>query len=919
MKNLFLVLCFFSSSICLAQLKGFQINGMLTSEENQLPMEAATVYLQQIEDSTLITYTISDVHGKFTLEGRTSKKKVSLYVSYVGYQTYHKDISLTENPLEIGKIALKTDTNVLDEVVVHAEAPITIKKDTLEFNVKSFKTKKDANIEDLLKELPGVEVDPDGKIKINGKEVNKVLVNGKPFFGDDPSIATRNLSKDIIEKIQVSDTKTDEEAFAGQEGSQTNKTVNLVVDKDKNKGAFGRLAGGAGTDDRYEFAGMYNYFNDDFRLSLLAGGNNINSPGFSFGEIRKMFGGSSYNINRQVFNYGVEGITTSRNQGLNYADDWGKKADISSNYFGSNSDSENEIVSERENIVPNGSFFTDLSSFSQISSEKHSTETKVKITLDSTLLITLEPKIRYTHTTNDFSSRGQSFDTNGDMVNATTSMRQDNSIENFFTNNINLTKRLGKQGSFLKFDFFVRAVSKGADNFLNNNTQLFGDTPTEFALNQFRDIEEDNNTIILASTYRIPLKAKELSLDVALSHKNNVLKNATNSFDFNDANQMYEETTDENLNSDFEYKDITTTPNAQLTYKKGKWNSSLKLDYILRTLENNDFLRPQLNLKRNFTGANISYNLNLRSPKGSMGFRYNLNNTSPQLSQLQPVVDVSNPLNIIRGNPELEPSNRHSISFYMSKNNFQKGTGIHGYVSSDIQNNNVVAKTIIDENLIRETTYTNVDGGYRFFADLGWNKKIKIDSLKSLQVRTGFYTNFTRSINFVNEVQYAGLSKTVSPNLGLTFAWKNVSDINVRYSPSFTRNSFNTDIFNDQEFLQHNITFRTTNHFSKKIDLRNEIRYSYNPNVAEGFQKSAWLWNTTLAYSFMKDKANLTFKVYDLLNQNTNVRRIANQNFIEDRQSSVLRRYFMLSFSWKFNTLGKAGETRNSSPYHVIN
>ncbi|MEP3385903.1 MAG: outer membrane beta-barrel protein, partial [Flavobacteriaceae bacterium] len=643
-----------------------------------------------------------------------------------------------------------------------------------------------------------------------------------------------------------------------------------------------------------------------------------NSPGFSFGEIRKMFGGSSYNINRQVFNYGAEGIITSRNQGLNYADDWGKKADITTNYFGSISDTENEIRSERENILSDNRFFTNLNSISNVNAKKHSTETKIKIKPDSTLLITVEPKLRYTQTINDFSSTEQSFDTNGDIVNSTLSSRSNKNTEEFFSNNLNLTKKLGKKGSFIKFDFFTRFTNNESENFLDNNVQIFGDNPEDFDVNQLREIDGQDNTFVLASTYRIPLKGKKLTLDIGLGHRNNIQKNNTNSFDFDETTQAFQESVNEDFSSDFEYENITTTPNVMLEYKKGKWTSSFKLDYIYRTLLNTDFLRPQFNLKRNFTGADISYNLNHRSPKSALGLRYNLRNGSPSLAQLQPVVNITNPLNIVQGNPELEPSNTHNLSVYYNKNNFQKGAGLYTYISADIQNNNVISKTNIDENLVRQTTYANVDGGYRLFGQLDMNRKIKLDSLKSIRLNGGIYTNLTRSVNFVNDVQYAALSKTVAPNVGLGFTWNQVTEIGANYSISFTDNSFNTEFFNNQEFMYHSLFFRTTNYFKKKFDLRNEIRYNYNPNVADGFQKSTWFWNATLAYSFMKDKATLTLKAYDLLNQNINIRRIANQNFIEDRQSTVLQQYFMLSFSWKFNTLGKAGETRNSGGFRVV-
>src|SRR5690554_6505507 len=336
MKNLLLCIFIFFISVH-SYSQNFKVSGTLIDEETQNPLEAATVFMETVQDSTLITYTITDRNGKFVLHGNTSVKKTRVNIGFVGYRSFQKEIDLNRPVQDLGNIPIAVSVASLDEVVVKSRAPITIKKDTLEFNVASFKTKKDATVEDLLKELPGVEVDEAGKIKVNGKEVSKILVNGKPFFGDDPTITTKNLTKEIIDKVQIVDSKTKSEAFTGEVTDGEEKTINLTISEEKNKGDFGRVAAGGGTDQRYEFAGMLNYFNNDQRVSVLAGGNNINSPGFSFGEIRKMFGNinsmsvssnGTFTIDGRTFGGGA-GITKSQNAGANYADVIGEKTDIS--------------------------------------------------------------------------------------------------------------------------------------------------------------------------------------------------------------------------------------------------------------------------------------------------------------------------------------------------------------------------------------------------------------------------------------------------------------------------------------------------------------------------------------------------------------------------------------------------------------
>ncbi|WP_299780646.1 outer membrane beta-barrel protein [uncultured Formosa sp.] len=914
MKKILVLLTLCFVSITYAQQQAFEISGLLISEVDNSPLEAATVYLQRETDSTLITYTISNQKGAFILENKISDKQVDLYVSSMGYKTYKTKVSLDKPEINLGTIKLLENTATLDEVLIKSQAPVTIKKDTLEFNVKSFKTKKDANIEDLLKELPGVEVDPDGKIKINGKPVNQILVNGKAFFGDDPTIATRNLSKDIIEKIQVSDTKTDDEAFTGEAGDGENKTVNLVIKKENNKGVFGRVAAGGGTDKRYQLAGMYNQFNDDLRISALVGVNNINEPGFSYGEIDKMFGGrASYDTNSQIFNYGVDGIITSRNFGFNYVDDWGEVAEASASYFGSNTQNENESISERENILSDSRYFTSSYSKASQNAEQHGIDSNIIFKIDSTLLITLRPQVRKINRTNTYQENQNSYGEEGTAINNSSSYSFTETEESEFQNNTNVTKLIGKKGEFLKLDVFYRTIQTDDENSLENEVNILGDTPETTTLNQLRETDNSDKTFIVAAAYRLPLIDKALFLDLGYGYRDNTRLNTRTSFDYNDDSLDYEPTANTAFNSDYEYANITSTPTAALEYKKDKWSTSLKTDIIFRTLENKDALRPEFDLKRHFNAAAVQYRLNYNGTKTRVGLRYDLRNDVPSLNQLQTFVDITDPLDIVVGNPDLSPTDNHNFNIYFNKNNFQKGVSFNLYTYTSIINDAVISKTSINENLEKVTTYENVDGNYRFYIDAGFNKKVKIDSLITLNLNVSVGNSINRYINFTNDVQYASLRKSIRPNLGLRFLWKEVAELSAYYNIDFTHNTFDTNVFNTQEYTEHRLYLNSRNYIGKKLEWSNVINYNYNPNIADGFEKSAWFWNSTLSYSVLKDQGSITLKAYDLLNQNNNSRRVINQNYIEDRQSSVLQQYFMIGFSWKFNTLGKAGESRGGN------
>ena len=907
MKYYLILVTLLCVTVSFGQAKDFKISGTVVTDAEKTPLESATVYLERAKDSTLITYTITDKEGKFTLEGRTFFKDANLNISYVGYQQHTQKVVLDKPTIDLGNIGMLTDANALDAVLIESRAPITVKKDTLEFNVSSFKTKRDANVEDLLKQLPGVEIDEAGKITVNGKEVNRILVNGKPFFGDDPTITTRNLTKELIDKVQITDTKTKAQAFTGEVGDDENKTINLTIKEDKNKGIFGRVAAGAGTDERYEYAGMVNIFDNDQRISALAGGNNTNSAGFSFGEIYRMFGsGGNFVTGGRGFG-GGEGITTSDNYGVNYADELSEAFDISADYFFAGSNVENESSTERENILPDSRYFTSSNSSSYRESKSHRANLEFEIEIDSTLRIDIEPSFNASQTQRDFSDTEETRDDQNTISNQSTSTSFVETTGKDFSNELDITKRFGSNGAFLRLSLDNDYNSTETDDFLMSEANIFGDNPEDIIRDQFTDGDRTTKGFATSLNYRLPLRGKEWYMDIRYSYNNNKQENKVSTYDYNDSTQDY---TDFNtiLSSDFEYINRTNTPSVRLSHRKDKVFTYFEARYVFRNLENQDFLRPNLSLARDFEAVEIRSSYRYRfSRKSSLRFGYNLSNNSPNLSQLQPFADVSDPLNTVIGNPNLEPTNNHRVYANFHSFDFQKGTGFFGNISANFRDNDVVTNSIVDENFVRTTTYANVDGGYNTNARASYSKSVKIDTVKTFKYRLALRADLSKNINFNNGEQYASKINALTPTLELTFDWKDVMQLIPSYNLSFTRRKFDLDRFEDEDFVQHTIGIRTTTTVPKKLEWRNDIRYNYNPNIAPGFQKSSWFWNTTLAYSILKDQGAISLKAFDLLNQNTNARRIATANYIQDSQSTVLNRYFMLSFSWKFNSMGPQG------------
>ncbi|MFB9056168.1 outer membrane beta-barrel protein [Mariniflexile ostreae] len=893
------------------QSKAFEISGTLISEEDSIPLEAATVYLERIKDSTLVTYTIADKNGFFLLENKSHDKQLKLSISYVGYQTYSKIIALDKSKINLNTINMQVDGHALNEVVIRSTAPITIKKDTLEFNVSSFKTKKDANVEDLLKELPGVEIDEEGNIKVNGKDVDKIFVNGKPFFGDDPTITTRNLTKDIIQKIQILDTKSKDQAFTGETVDGESKTVNLVIKEEHNKGVFGRVAAGAGTDNRYEFAGMFNKFNNNQRISVLAGGNNVNSPGFSFGEIRKMFGGS---IDSRSFG-GGQGITESKNIGANYADEFGKGKEFSANYFYSGSNSENQSTRKRENILPDSRYFTDLKSNSYSDNENHSMNLEYDIKVDPTLLIHIKPSAKYSKNQTVFSQHENSKNEMDVVTNESTSNSNVETIAKSIDNDINVTKRFGSRGAFLKFRIRNSFNTRERHDFLNSETHVYGDNPETISRNQQTEEQKEVSNFNSNLVYRLPLVGNVFFVDLKYDYNRNKQEDIKSTFDKDSIAHSYT-LFNTDLSTAFEYVNETSKPSVKLEFRNEKLSTSVEAKYVSRTLESKDNLRPMFNLSRDFNAMELRYRLRYKfSSKESFGLGYSLNSDAPGLTQLQAFKNVSNPLNTVVGNPNLNPEKNHRVYMRYNAYDFQKGSGFYGYLNAYFEEDKVVSKSTINKALVKQTTYTNVNGSYRYNGYIAYSKKVAVDSLRTIQFNIGMGPGLNRTVNFSNTIQYASKNVSITPSASMRFIWKDVMEFNPRYRLAFNKTSYDIERFENKKFINHSLNLNTATFLPKGFEWRNNIQFNHNPNIAPGFQKSAWFWNATLAYAVLKEQGMVSLKAYDLLNQSTNAIRVATDNYIQDSQSTVLQQYFMLSFSWKFNSLGKAGETRGGRSY----
>lgn len=919
MKKVLLTILISISIISISQAQDFNIKGKLIDAVSGVALEAATIYSESPKDSSLVAYTISDASGLFELEGKTSLKTLNVFFSFNGYKTLLMEVDIKPN-LDLFVVKMEEQVQELKGVsVIGDRVPVTIKKDTLEFNADSFKTRPDATVEDVLKKLPGVEIDSQGKITVNGKEVDQVLVNGQVFFSNDPTVATKSLPKEIISKIQILDTKTKTQEFTGEAGDGDSKTINLTIKEDKNKGYLGRVSGGYGTDDRYQANGLLNYFRDKERVSVIAGSNNINNAGFSFDEIYDMVGNNSrggvsinsnggFAVGGLSFGFG-QGIITSSNLGASYANQKKDEYEVSANYFFANSDSFNDEKTVRENILPTGSFFTNSESSFNGLTNSNLGGGNFEYNVDKTLQISIRPSLSVNRTDSKNVQNTLSTNETGDIVNSNSTLTSSDGVQRNFSNELTAIKKLDTLGSYVRLSFQNQNNESNNVSNLNSIREVFGDNPNQELLDQETVVDNENDRYQLNLRYRKALGKKfhldfGYELDTRTENNNRIVSDFdTEANDYVLFNSM--------LSTDFNFKNTAHIPYLGIRNQTDKYRWGVTGYYRTTNLQNTDFLR-QSDFSKDYTNFLLevfgNYTIG-KNKRVSVNYRTNFN--APRINELQPVPDVSNPLNITIGNPNLRPSIERNVYLNYNDYNWKERTGLFAYMGLTFQNDQVSPSTTTDDNFLRTTRYVNVDGNYNHYGGIGYTKEFKKDSTLSVKLNVRPYMNIQKNVGFTNGERLEAKRFSASPRLSLLFNYRELIEIEPEYTISLNSTKYNLDQFSDINFTSHNLNLKTTTYWPKNLVWGNDIGYSYNGNVGPGFDKDAIFWNMSLGLQMMKKNGTLKLLAYDLLNQNINTRRSTGQDFIQDFQGTVLRRYFMMSFTYKFDQFGGAKTGNN--------
>jgi hypothetical protein len=904
----------------LASAQTFTIKGKTVSAVDKKPIESATVYVTSVKDSAMIDYTISDKNGNFSFSLRKQTKPFILKVSSIGFETFKKEYKSLESNLDAGEILINDDVTTLGEVLIVGEAPpVRIKNDTLEFNASSFKVRPDSNVEALLKQLPGVEISKDGKITVNGKEVNEILVNGKSFFGKDGAVAIKNLPSDIIDKIQVSDTKTTEEKLSDQSASSDKKSINITIQEDKNKGLFGKFTGGYGTDDRYESSGLLNYFKDKQKISFLGSSNNINATGFSMDEIFDAMGGGrnrsfysrgdgSFNINGVDFG-GGSGITQSTMVGLNYSDEWFKKLEPSGSYFYTNSITDNDTKSRSQNFLTsengeNSTYISESSGTSKNRNEGHNMSFDFQYKIDSLSTLSVRPTFVKNNSSFESRSESASFNDFGLVNESSSSNLRENTTANF-ENELYFSKKFKKKGRNFGVTFTNSNKSNDNDDITNSETYFYQDASLPGDIRRQREFDNvKENRYYTRIGYSEPV-TDSISLTVRSSYQWNDFNKDQKTYNFNGGTNQYSDFNNL-LSYDMSSKTRTFNPSVSLNLRKKKYSGGVGLGTQIIDFQNSSLYNGAesvVNQNYTYPTANAWLNFNLTKSQ-SIYMYYNFDVTMATAEQILPVIDLTNPLYQITGNPNLKPVKAHNI--YLNYNNYDYATksGFYVYGGMTFYEQQIVSARTLDlTDLINRATYQNINETYSSYAGVNWNKTIKREA-NTFRLGFGMSGNLSLDKGLTNNLAYEADRITIEPNVSFGWDYGELLTIEPSYTYAFNKTSYTNYTIDESSNFTHNFKLQTTSHWPKHIVFGNDFGYTYNSNISDGFKKDFFLLNTSLGYNFMDDKLLFKVKVYDVLNQNQSAVRYINPESIQDVENTVLKRYAMFSLTYKIEKFG---------------
>jgi hypothetical protein len=903
----------------------YEINGKILDSANHQPLVSATVYVKNPKDSTIVSFVLTDNKGAFALKDIPQNEDLLFSIFYTGYAPYRKILKgVKKDKLDFGTIYLSMASHALGEVTIEGAAPpIAIKGDTIQFNASSFKTRPNSVLADLLKKLPGVDVDQNGNVTAMGKKVDKIEVNGKKFFGSDPKIALQNLPSAIVDKVQITDSKTTEEEMTGQPSNSQTKTINITLKKGLDHGFFGRAYAGYGTGKHYDASALLNYFDGNHQISLLGATNNINQVGFTVNEIKSMMnangktgtygyqsGNGGFNVGGLSFGPSQAGLNTTTTAGINYNDSYGKHVSVNGSYFYGNTRLDNNTKTAQQNILPDSLFNYNSDNATYNDNLSHQVNAEI-VFKDSLWDIRYQPSMNISNQTGTSLNEAASTGVKGNLINESNSLYTKNDESQNLSNGLFAYRKFKKKNQYFFFNLRMQnQITRGND--YNNYRNLFytGNTPSD-SVNQYINNRAETNNYWGDVAYSQPL-SKVISMNAGYRFQWQYGLDDKKTYNFNNAIGKFS-SFDSTYSNKFRSNIITQTPTLGigLMADSGRWRLNAGAQFNFISLHHYSFTHDLgFNQNQFFISPTFNFSHQFKN-KANLWMGYYSFIQQPDISQLLPVADNSNPLYITKGNPDLKPSVYNGIQMNYNKFDFKSGNSIFLGLGYNFTQNDIVNVTTYNQQLQQTSTYTNVNGDNGFFL-YGSFSKTKKETNYHWQIKLGVNGNLNNNHAFINGDPYASESYGFGLRPSVTYGYKDLFEFTPSYTLNHQFNQYDIKALNNSQGMVQQAGFSGTLYWPKHFTWTSDWTYTHNSNVAPGFRKGFILWNGSVGLDlFKKRQATLQLSVYDLLDQNVNIQRSITATYTQDTQTIILHRYFMLKFIYN---LRKFGENKKKKP-----
>lgn len=868
------------------------IEGVVRDSISTDLIEYASVRLLDAKDSSFVRGTVSSEKGVFNLKVQPEIKYL-IEISYLGYKNHYTEIQLKkgERDKRIGDVLLVESGVVLDEMLVVGKVPpVVVKGDTIEYHAGAYQVSEGDALQDVVRNIPGMELDANGGLKVNGRAIDKILVNGREFFGNDIAMALRELPASMINKIQLFKKASEEEEHTGFKDGEEEQVLNLTVKEDIKHSIFGKLDAGYGTEDRYKLSGNTFYMKDETQLAGLFSMQNVNDDGYG------------------AMSIGSFGIDENKNGGFNFSlakpKKWRSFGDVS---FSDNKNvSEDE--SESETFLATGNRYTTQTSKSVSKNKNLGGRASFEWTPDTLTRVNLS--LSLSRQDNESVRQANSLSYVKDTTWTNTDNRTKGDSESVSLN-LMLSRELNKKNRRLTLGFNTSFRDGKSDGLNKSETTYSLVNQDPHVLDQQTKSTNNSNSFRLSSSYTEPISEKSLLiLSYALSSSKGERDREALKKDVSGAFAIVDTAYTRFSKNDYLGHDIS----LGYQYRKDdKWYYSMSLMAQASTSTNQTFFRDSVidDVRQSVVNYVPSLNFMYRfKESSSLSVNYRGATSQPSLSQLSSDTIMTNATNRRFGNPNLKPSYVNDLSLSYSTSNSEKQTYFYTYASLSYTLNKIADYSLIDDLGSYSTTYRNVDGDMSAFVDLTYGFPIK-----KLNVYTSTGLNYSRNRGFINAEQSETNNYGVNQRLGISY---NSDKINANFQANIQYNFTSTNLENSDgsknisSSLSSNLTWRMPLGF----ELMSMLNYSYNGGYSDNFKKGNLWINMSVNKSFMKAKrASLKLYINNVLDTKSGVQRSVSDSYISYSKSNSLGRYVMLSFSYKFKIFGGGGADSSEFMY----